>query len=133
MRFDRLQATRWLTLIMGIITVLTGLALVFAPEWFFVHIGYYPPFNRHYEGDLGMFNLGIGAGLILAWRDPRRHRLMIGAAALGNVLHVLNHVYDSIISRATLAHWVSDGGPVLIGAVALVLAWWWAEPVDAAG
>lgn len=130
MRFDRLQAARWLTLIMGISTLLIGLALLFAPVWFYEHIGTYPPFNRHYEGDLGMFQLGIGVGLVLAWRDVRRHRLLIGAAALGNVLHVLNHAYDSIISRATLAHWLSDGLPVLIGAVGLVLAWWWAGPDD---
>jgi hypothetical protein len=128
MQVNRLQAARWITLVLGIITLLTGLALLFAPSWFFFNIGHFEPFNRHYEGDLGVFQLGLGVGLIAAWRDVTRHRLMIGAAALGNALHVLNHAYDAILIHAPLSYWLSDSGPVAFAAVALVIAWLWAAP-----
>ncbi len=38
-----------------------GLALLFIPGWFFDHIGPFPPYNRHYEGDLGSFLLPMGS------------------------------------------------------------------------
>jgi hypothetical protein len=130
MPLTRFQLARWFTLIVGIITVITALALVFAPVWFFENIGPFEPFNRHYEGDLGMFLMGIGVGLVFAFRDITRHRLLIGAAALGNVLHVLNHVYDAILRGADFAYWLRDGGPVALSAVLLVLAWLWADPIS---
>jgi hypothetical protein len=43
-----------------------GRALV--PLWFFTTIGTFPPFNRHYTGDIGAFQLALGAGLLLAVR-----------------------------------------------------------------
>ncbi len=128
MRLDRLQAARWISLIVGIITVLTGLAMIFAPQWFFDNIGNFPPFNRHYLGDLGVFTLALGVGLVLAFRDAARYRLVIGVAALGNILHVLNHAYDSIQEAAPLSHWLSVDGPIWLVAVALIAAWVWANP-----
>ena len=41
----------------GIFYTFTGLALLLAPTWFFDTIGNFPPFNRHYMGDLGAFLL----------------------------------------------------------------------------
>ncbi len=100
-----------------------GLALLFAPRWFFQNIGTFPPFNRHYAGDLGAFQIGLGLGLLLATRDPARHRLLIAAAALGNLAHPLNHAYDALISRAPLSYWLADTAPLLLLALVMLLVW----------
>jgi hypothetical protein len=107
--------------IAGLTHLLVGLAMLLAPMWFFVTIGTFPPFNRHYTGDMGAFQLALGAGLLVAARTPARQRLLIASAAVGNLLHMLNHAYDALISRATLAYWLADTGPMLVLTLALLL------------
>ena len=106
-----------------ILFVLAALALMFAPRWFFENIGTFPPFNRHYEGDLGAFLFAIGAGLIYASRNPAKYRLLIAVAALGSILHALNHIFDGITFSYSLTHWLTDTAPLVIGALLLVVAW----------
>lgn len=119
---NRIRFTQVAVAIGGIFYILTALTMLFAPRWFFFNIGHFEPFNRHYMGDLGTFTLALGIGLLLAARDPFRHRLMIGAGVLGSFLHTLNHMYDAVISGASLAHWMIDVGPLLIfvGILAIV-------------
>lgn len=107
--------------IAGITHLLVGLAMLLAPLWFFVMIGTFPPFNRHYTGDMGAFQLALGAGLLVAARTPAQYRLLIGIAAAGNLLHMLNHAYDALISHASLGYWLSDTGPMLVLTLALLL------------
>jgi len=95
--------------------------MLLVPMWFFVMIGTFPPFNRHYTGDMGAFQLALGAGLLFAARTPARHRLLIGIAAVGNLLHMLNHAYDALISQASLGYWLADTGPMLVLTLALLL------------
>jgi hypothetical protein len=107
--------------IAGITHLLVGLAMLLAPMWFFAVIGTFPPFNRHYTGDMGAFQLALGVGLLFAARTPARQRLLIGIAAAGNLLHMLNHAYDALISRASLGYWLADTGPMLVLTLALLL------------
>jgi len=107
----------------GALHLLTGVALLFAPAWFFAIIGTFPPFNRHYEGDLGAYLLPLGFGLLVAARAPVRHKTLIGVAALANLLHAFNHVYDAVIARAALGYWLRDTAPLLLLAALLVLAY----------
>jgi len=65
----------------GAAYLLIGIALLFAPGWFFSAIGNFQPFNRHYEGDLGSFLLPLGIGLLVAARDPARYIWVIRVAA----------------------------------------------------
>ncbi|MFQ5946367.1 MAG: hypothetical protein ACE5NC_08975 [Anaerolineae bacterium] len=106
----------------GVLYLLSGAALLLVPRWFFDNIGHYPPFNRHYSGDLGGFLLVLGAGLLIAARDPYRHRLLVGVGAGASLLHALNHTYDALIGQASLAHWLSDTLPLLIFAALILLA-----------
>jgi hypothetical protein len=85
----------------GVVYLLTGIALLFAPAWFFSDIGHFLPFNRHYEGDLGSFLLPLGIGLLVAARDPGRNIWVIRVAALGSLLHVCNHIYDALFYSAS--------------------------------
>ena len=107
--------------IAGLAHLLVGLAILLAPMWFFVTIGTFPPFNRHYTGDMGAFQLALGAGLLFAARTPAHYRLLIGIAAAGNLLHMLNHAYDALLSHASLGFWLADTGPMLVLTLALLL------------
>jgi len=120
--FARLDFAQVLVGFAGILYLLTGLALLLAPGWFFATIGPFPPFNRHYMGDLGAFLLPLGVGLLLAARDPSKHKLLVRIAVGGSGLHAFNHTYDAVIDRAPLGHWLVDTLPLLIFGVLLLLA-----------
>ena len=102
--------------------VLSGAALLVAPEWFFANVGPYPPFNRHYLGDLGAFLLPLGVGLLVAARHPARHATVLAVAVGASALHALNHLYDAVVQGAPLAHWLADTAPLLLLAALLALA-----------
>ena len=84
----------------GFFYLLTGGALLFIPDWFFANIGFFPPFNRHYAGDLGAFHLPLGLFLLMAARHPAQHRSLIGFAAAGSLVHAFNHLYDTLMGPA---------------------------------
>jgi hypothetical protein len=115
MRNMKWDVVRVVVLVGGVFYTLTGLALLLAPQWFFDNIGTFPPFNRHYEGDLGSFLLALGLALIVAARDPLRHRLLIACAAAGSLLHAANHIYDDLVAGSALP----DG--------------WWAQAIGLVG
>lgn len=108
----------------GAVNLFAGVTLIVAPVWFFNTIGTFPPFNQHYLGDAGAFILPLGLGLLVALREPRKHQLLIGLAALSGVLHATNHLYDDFV----LGHWTL---PHVVSTVELILqtgllAWaWW--------
>lgn len=80
--------------ITGINHLLVTLLTFIAPMWFFTYVGYFPPFNAHFLADIGAFNAPLGVGLLLAARDPFRHRLLITLAAIGNLGHAISHLRD---------------------------------------
>jgi hypothetical protein len=106
----------------GIFYAFTGLALLVAPQWFFETIGNFPPFNRHYMGDLGAFLLPVGLGLLAASRDPGRYLALIGAVAGANLIHAINHVYDAVRDAQPLSFWLIDTVPLILLAGAFGLA-----------
>lgn len=106
----------------SVLFVLTGGLLLFAPRWFFQNIGDFPPYNRHYMGDLGSFLLPLGLALLFAVRNPARHRLLIAAVAVGSALHVVNHLLDGIALSFTLTHWLTDTVPLIVSALLLFVA-----------
>jgi len=116
-----LRFTQIVLAIAGAFHLLFGAALVFAPRWFYSAIGTFPPFNRHYQGDLGAFLLPLGIGLVVAARDPFKHLLLIRIAVIATLLHSLNHMYDAVLIRAPLGYWLSDSLPLLVMAVLLLL------------
>ncbi len=105
----------------GVGYLLAGIALLFAPMWFFQTIGHFPPFNQHYEGDLGSFLLALGIGLLVIIRNPARHLWVIRVAALGSVLHVINHIYNAVVNTAPISKWLLEIGPLLILALLLLI------------
>ncbi|MEK7326969.1 MAG: hypothetical protein AAB217_17130 [Chloroflexota bacterium] len=122
---NKLAFIRWAILLNGAINLLTGLALLFAPAWFYNALADFPPFNRHFLGDVGAFIFALGLGLLFAAREPRKHRGLIGVAALGALLHVGNHLYDDfLVGHATATtHLLTNTLPLFIMAVLLIAAW----------
>ncbi len=131
-RMDRIKLDRsdqvagWIKPVLalcGLAFALTALTQLFAPEWFFNVVGTFPPFNRHYVGDLGAFLLPLGAGLVFAARNPLRHRGIVGVAAAGSSLHALNHFYDDLRESFSGSHWLNNTLPLLLVAVVLIVAY----------
>lgn len=91
--------------VMGIYHSLAGIALLFFPVWFFQHIGPFPPFNQHYEGDLGAYVLAVGIGLLVATPLPENYPWVIRVGALGSLFHAANHLAGAILSPSVTA-WV---------------------------
>jgi hypothetical protein len=91
---------QWVVAIAGIFYTFVGVTQLVAPAWFFTNVGPYPPFNRHYMGDLGSFTLPMGIALLIAARHPFQHRLFIGFVAAGSLIHSLNHLYDDLVGAA---------------------------------
>lgn len=106
----------------GITNIAAGLSLLIAPNWFYSIVADFPPFNRHFMSDVGAFLLPLGIGLLIAARDPAKHRGIIGVAAGGSLLHVLNHLYDDLGSFS-LNHFLLNTLPLLLLAVLLGLAY----------
>lgn len=119
----RLSLVRAVLVAAGISFLLTGAAMLFAPEWFFANIGNFPPYNRHYLGDLGSFQLPLGLALLWAARSPARNRPLIAFAAAGSVLHALNHTVDDLAARVALPEWLANTLPLFLFAGLLALAY----------
>lgn len=120
-----MNSYRWaqvMVIIAGLVYLFSGVALLAAPVWFFETIGNYPPFNRHYLGDVGSFLLPLGAGLLVAAKDLTKHRSLIIVAVAGSILHALNHLYDAILSRESVAHWLTDTIPLIALGLFLLFA-----------
>jgi hypothetical protein len=103
----------------GLAYALSGVALLLAPTWFFQYIGHFPPYNQHYEGDLGSFLLALGVGLLFAASDPARHMLVVRIAAIGSLLHTGNHIYDALLKTAPPDEWWREIAPLLVFALLL--------------
>lgn len=120
---DRIEPARWIrgvTLAGGAAFVLFGLWALISPRSFFDSLATYEPYNPHLLHDIGAFQVGLGAVLLLAAFPERIDGL---AAALlgvgvGAVLHVVAHVVDMDLGGTP----ATDIPSLSILAVALVAA-----------
>lgn len=112
------------TFFAGLFYLSVSLLLFLAPVWFYENIGHFPPFNRHYMGDVASFLLPMAVGLLVAASDPSRYRLIIGMAAIASLIHTANHAYDALFEHMTHGHWLADFVPLVLLAGALVAAYY---------
>ncbi len=115
-----LRFAQAIVLLNGLTYLAVGAALLVTPEWFFANIGNFPPFNRHYAGDLGSFQLALGAVLLYAVRDPAAHASVLGVAALGGTMHALNHAVDA---ARGLGGWDQTLALAVLAALTLAALW----------
>ncbi len=83
-----------LALALGVLTVALGLWALAAPRSFSATIAPFAPYNEHYLHDLGAFQLGMGAGLLLAARGGDGLLVALGGYAIGGGAHTLAHLLD---------------------------------------
>ena len=108
-----------------LLTVLTGLGGLFFlafglwafldPQSFFDEVATFEPYNAHFLHDIGAFQLGIGATLLIAlWRRGDAIFTALAGAGIGAALHVIAHVQDHDLGG-------SDSDIVTLGIVAVLL------------
>lgn len=71
-----------------------GLWAMVAPASFFEQVARFEPYNRHFVQDIGAFQLGIGAVLLLTVIRPRLDALSVGliGGGVGEAAHAVSHI-----------------------------------------
>jgi hypothetical protein len=104
-------------LLNAVSSLAAGSLLLLAPEWFFANVGTFPPFNRHYAGDLGSFQIALGVGLLYALPRPPTQAALLLVAAAGGIIHALNHAFDALNGSGG---WGQTLGLLLFAALTLI-------------
>ena len=109
--------------IAALLGLLAAVAGVWALGWpgSFSDFVNFPP-HRHFVHDVGAFQLGIGATLLLAtiWADALM--VALGGYLVGAIAHTINHLVDSDQGGSSAQTWLI-GVAALLAAVALVARW----------
>ncbi|MEX2202774.1 MAG: hypothetical protein WD965_01670 [Actinomycetota bacterium] len=72
----------------------SGLWAMVAPESFFDAVATFEPYNQHLVQDIGAFQIGLGAVLLLAAIPTRADALAVGlvGVGIGSAAHTISHV-----------------------------------------
>lgn len=85
----------------AVLAVSVGAGLVALGSWamvdppsFFERVALFEPYNQHFLQDLGAFQIGLGAILLLAGLIPRLDALTVAllGVGIGGALHAVSHV-----------------------------------------
>lgn len=113
--------------VVGLFDTAAGAALLLAPQWFYDTLATFPPFNRHYAGDVGAFLLPIGLGLLIAAREPVRYRTILVLGLAASWIHAVNHAVDGIQhageGSASLLDAANIVGMAVILSIGVALTW----------
>lgn len=102
------------TALAGLFLLGQGIWALVSPQSFFDEIALFPPYNRHFLHDAGVFQIGLGATLLLAliWRDALL--VALAGVGLGATAHAVSHVVDHGLGGR-------DTDPYSLGLLAAVL------------
>lgn len=78
----------------GVVLVLTGLWGFFDPRSFFDSVAVFEPFNRHFIRDIGAFQVGLGAVLLLAVFLRDALLVALSGVGVGAAFHAVSHLVD---------------------------------------
>ena len=78
----------------GVSFLATGLWAMAGPESFFETLAIFEPYNQHFIQDVGAFQIGLGAVLLLAAIPARADALAVGliGVGIGSSAHTVSHV-----------------------------------------
>jgi uncharacterized protein YjeT (DUF2065 family) len=78
----------------GAFFALSGIAAFVAPATFFEAAATFEPYNEHFVRDIGAFQLGLGAVLLLSvWIDDASV-VALGGVGIGSLFHTVAHAID---------------------------------------
>jgi hypothetical protein len=74
--------------------VLSGLWAMAAPDSFFENAARFEPYNQHFIQDIGAFQIGLGAVLLLAFYRPGKGALAVAlvGTGIGSAAHLVSHL-----------------------------------------
>jgi hypothetical protein len=81
-------------IILGIVFVALGVWAMVEPTSFFSTVALFEPYNQHFLQDIGAFQIGLGAVLLLAGLPIRFDGLSLAliGVGIGAALHAVSHV-----------------------------------------
>ncbi len=118
---DRL--VRGVTLLGGVAFVGFGLWAYVAPESFFDVLATFDPYNPHFLRDIGAFQIGLGAVLLLSLVPTSTATIVLGGTGLGAAFHAVGHVIDRDLGGAP----ASDIPTFSLLAIVLLATAWYAR------
>lgn len=88
------SAPRTIALIAGALFLAFGVWAFAAPESFFDSVATYEPYNRHSLQDVGAFQIGLGAVLVLGARPGLTDGLTVTllGVGIGSAVHTVSHI-----------------------------------------
>lgn len=89
-----LHSIRWVTIAGGAAFVLFGIWAFVAPQSFFDSLASFEPYNAHLIRDIGAFQIGLGAVLLLVAFLPDAHGAALLGVGVGGVFHAIGHMID---------------------------------------
>lgn len=97
----------------GVVFVAFGIWAMASPSSFFEQVATFPPYNEHFLHDVGAFQIGLGAALLLAlaWRESLP--VALAGFGVGGVAHAAAHVIDRDLGGRSSDPW-------LLGLLAIV-------------
>jgi hypothetical protein len=117
-------------IVMGISVLVPGLWAMFAPESFFENLGKFEPYNQHFIQDIGAFQIGLGAVLLLA--TLRGDLTSLTIALLGTGIGAAAHAVSHVIGRDLGGRPGLDIPMFTTSAVLLLVAGVWQHRADTA-
>ena len=85
---------RAVAILLGLAFTALGAWAMIDPRSFFDTIAAFEPYNQHFLQDIGAFQIGLGAVLLLAGVPARADALAtaLGGVGIGSALHTVSHV-----------------------------------------
>lgn len=76
----------------GVVLLALGLWAMVSPQSFFDTTATFEPYNRHFLQDVGAFQIGLGAVLLLALTGRDALAVALVGVGIGSLAHTVSHV-----------------------------------------
>lgn len=106
--------------IAGLIVIGIGGWAFLDPRSFFDNVATFPPFNEHLLHDIGAFEIGLGAVLVIAAFERDSLVAAFAGVGVGMAVHAVSHAIDTELGTSPGDPWI---GAVVALALLGVAAW----------
>lgn len=102
-------------LLVGLFLFVIGLWAFASPKTFFDQLAMWEPYNKHFLHDVGAFQMGLGATLMLAIFVKDSVLLALSGVSVAAVMHAIAHAIDKAPGQGR------PSDPILLGILAAIL------------